>query len=73
MVFVTRKPFQPSPMLAFKTRAYLRQPHFRCSTFGVAPGLTHKHKTWLEKLARDKLSSLLLKFVNYGQKVYVIS
>ena len=43
---------------------------FRCSTQGQAPGLTHKHLTGLEKLARDKHSGLLRKFVNYQQKKF---
>jgi len=31
----------------------------------LAPGLTSKRKTQLERLAKDKHSSLLQKFVNY--------
>jgi hypothetical protein len=34
----------------------------------VGSGLTHKHLTWLERLAKDKRSSLLQKIVNYGCK-----
>jgi hypothetical protein len=34
--------------------------------------LTLKHLTKLEKLARDKHSSLLRRFVNYGKKSYNI-
>jgi hypothetical protein len=37
-------------------------------TLGWPPGLTHRYYIWLEKLAIDKHSSLLQKFVNYGQK-----
>jgi hypothetical protein len=33
-------------------------------TLGLAPGLTHIKQTWLERLATDKHSSLLQKFVN---------
>jgi hypothetical protein len=34
----------------------------------MAPVLTHKHKTSLERVARDKHSSLLRTFTNYGRK-----
>ncbi len=44
--------------------------HFRCSTLGLAPGLTHKHYTRPAILARDKHSSLLRKSVNYGRKKF---
>ncbi len=37
-------------------------PNFKCSTFGQAPGLTHKHQTRMERPARDKHSSLLRTF-----------
>ncbi len=37
----------------------------------VGSSLTSKHKTWLEKLASDKHSSLLQKSVNYGQKTFI--
>ncbi len=43
---------------------------FRCSTLGQASGLTNKHQTRLERLARDKHSSLSRKFVNYGRKKF---
>ncbi len=43
---------------------------FRCSTLGQAPGLIHKHQTRLERLVRDKHSSLLQKSVNYGCKKF---
>jgi hypothetical protein len=41
----------------------------RCFTW-VGSGLTLKLLTWLEKLVREKCSSLLLKFVNYGGKKF---
>jgi hypothetical protein len=37
-------------MFANKVRAYAP---FRCSTLGLAPGLTHKHYTRLERHAKD--------------------
>jgi len=41
----------------------------RCFT-QVGYGLTHKRWTRLERLARDKHSSLLQKYVNYGHKKF---
>ncbi len=41
----------------------------RCFTW-VGSGLTHKHQTRLEKLGKDKRSSLLRKFVTYGRKKF---
>jgi hypothetical protein len=36
----------------------------------VGSGLTHKHKTRLERLARNKYSSLSRKSVNYGRNKF---
>ena len=66
-MFVPGKPFQPSLMNADKAKAYLSEAPFRCST----PGLTCNHYTRLEKLARDKHSSLLQKSVIYRQKSFI--
>ncbi len=55
----------------FTAGAYPSEAPFRCSTLGQAPGLTHKHQTRLERLAKDKHSSLLRKSVNYGRKFVV--
>ncbi len=38
---------------------------------GASIGLTHKHETKLEKLARDRHSSLLRESVNYGRKFFI--
>jgi hypothetical protein len=57
-------------IIGSKARAYPSEAPFRCSTLGYAPGLTHKHKTRLGRLARDKHSSLLRKSVNYGRKKF---
>jgi hypothetical protein len=51
-------------------RAYPSEAHFSCFTLGLAPVLTHKHLTWLQKLAGDKYSSVRPKFVHYGQKKF---
>jgi hypothetical protein len=40
----------------------------RCSIVGLAPGLAHKHKTRLERLAMDKHSTLLRTLVNYDHE-----
>jgi hypothetical protein len=65
-VFVPGKPnFQPGLMFTGKSRAYPNEAPLR-----LAPGFTHKHCTRLERLARDKHSSLLRKFVNYNCKKF---
>jgi len=42
-VFVPAKLFEPSLMFVGKSRAYLSEAYFWCSTLGWAPGLSHKH------------------------------
>jgi hypothetical protein len=51
-------------MFVSKAGAYPNEAPFRCSTLGHAPGLTNNH-TMLERLAREKHSSLLQTFRNY--------
>ena len=58
-------------MFVGKAGAYLSEAPFRRFTLDQAPGLTHKHKIWLEKLAKDKRSSLLLKLVSYSRKKFL--
>ncbi len=70
-MFVPGKPFQPSIMFAIKAGAYMNESPFRCSTLGYAPGLTHKHLTRLERVAKNKHSSLLQKSVNYDRKIFI--
>ncbi len=41
-------------------------------TKNTASGFTNQHETRLEKLARDKHSSLFQKFKNFGQKSFEI-
>ncbi len=53
---------------SFITKAPLKVYIKRCSSLGQAPGLTHKHYTRLERLARDKHFSTWRKYVNYGRK-----
>ncbi len=61
---------QASLMLVSKTKAYLNEPLFRCSTPGKVPGLTHKRLTRLEGLARGKHSSLSRKSVDWGHEEF---
>ncbi len=67
---VPGKPLQPSLLFVGKAEACTSEAPFRCSNLGLAPGLTHKHLTRLERLARDKHSSLLRKSANYGCKKF---
>ncbi len=65
--------FQPSLRFVGKARnvPYSGAPE-RCF-IRVVSGFTRKHQTELERLARDKHSSLLQTFVNYGcEKFYKI-
>jgi hypothetical protein len=55
-VFVSGKPFYHSLMFTSKVRVYPSEAPFRCFNLGLAPGLTPKHLTRLEKLVRDKLA-----------------
>jgi hypothetical protein len=65
-VFVPGKPSQLSLLFVGEAGAYPCEAPFRCLTLGYPPGLTHKHQTRLERLAREKHFSLLQKSVNYG-------
>ncbi len=56
VVFVPNKPLQPSLIFSGKARVYPSEAHFRCSTLGQAPGLTHKYQTRLEGLAKGTLA-----------------
>jgi len=69
-MFVPGKPFKPSLMFVGQAGAYPSEAPFSFFT-RVGSGLTHKHLTRLEKLAEDKHSRLLHKFVNYGQKSFI--
>jgi hypothetical protein len=69
-VFVLGKPFQTRLMFASKHGTYLIEALIRFYTLrsGFLP---YPHLTRLEKLAKEKHSNLLQKFVNYGQKVFI--
>ncbi len=62
-MLVHGKPFQTSLMLASKVRVYPNEAPLR-----QVPGLTHDR---LERPDRDKQSSLLRKFINYGFKSFI--
>jgi hypothetical protein len=57
-VFLLGRPFQPNIMFVSKTGAYLP---LRCSTLGLAPGLTANIRLGLfyRYAARDKQSNIL--------------
>jgi hypothetical protein len=38
---------------------------FRCTTIGRATSLTHKYRTRMKRLAKDKHSSLVWSIINY--------
>jgi hypothetical protein len=54
-------------MLAGKARAYPSEAAFRCSTLGQTPGLTHKHYTRLESLA--KVADMFYSFYVKNHKI----
>ena len=56
---------QPSVIYLCKDKPTLEE-----SSNQVGSGLTLKHSTRLERLAKDKHSSLLRKSVNYGRKKF---
>ncbi len=65
-MFVPGKPLQTSLTFVDRATAYL----FACSTLRYVHGLTHNHETKLERLTRDKHSSLVRTFVNYSCKKF---
>jgi len=83
-VFAHSKTFEPSPMFVSKARAYPSEAPFpwigswgQCyktfygrdlHIFALSQSVC---KTRLEKFANGKHSSLLRKFVNYGQKCFI--
>ncbi len=69
-MFVPGKPFRPSLMFVGKAKAYARVEQLKCTSLVLGPGLSYKHWTRLERLVRDKHSSLLRKFVNYDRKEF---
>ncbi len=69
-MFVPGNPLQPSLMFADKARAYPSEPSFRYSTNIVRSWPYAQTFNRLEKLARNKHSSLAQKSVNHGQKSF---
>ncbi len=64
IVFVPGKPFQPSLTFVGKARSLTQSGTTERRFTGVCSGLTCKHKTRLQRLARDKHSSLSQTFIN---------
>jgi len=53
-----------------RSGAYPREEHLKGASIGKALALPRKHWARLEKLARDKCSSLLQKLVTHGRKKF---
>ncbi len=70
-MFVPGKLFQPSQMFVGEPRTYPSEVPFRWYTLGKVPCLTYKDSTSFERLAKEKHSSLLRKFVNNGRKFFI--
>jgi hypothetical protein len=62
--------FYLSLMFAGKAAAHMSEAPFGYPTLGLAPGLTLKHYTRLERLAREQHYRLLQKLLNYGHKKF---
>ncbi len=56
--------------LQVRQGAYLSKAPSKCSIIGETLNIKIKYLTQLESTARDKHSSLLRKFVNYGRKKF---
>ncbi len=69
-MFVPGKPLQPSVMFTIKAEDYLNGAPLKKSTLILFNQGYPKHEARLEKLARDKHSSLLQRFVTYGRKKF---
>ncbi len=70
-MFVPGKPCYLSQILEVKAlRAYSIMERLEGAFLRLAPCLTCKHWARLEKLASDKHTGLLRKFVNYGRKKF---
>jgi hypothetical protein len=69
-VFDPDKLFQPSLMLLVRPGAYPLVAHLKVASL-VCSGYTREHKTRLERLAKDKQSSLLRKFLNTNKMGFI--
>ncbi len=70
-IFVISQSVCPWQALPAQFVCKSRTPTLECRT-QAGSMLTCKHQTRLERLARDKHSSLLRTFVNYGRKSFII-
>ncbi len=69
-MFVSVRPLQPSLIFVGKTRSLPKRCTFHLLHSRVGSSLTCTHYTKPQRLAVDKRSSLLRKFVNYGRKKF---
>jgi hypothetical protein len=69
-VFVPGKPFQLSLMFLDKARSLPKGGVPERYIAQVGSCLTHKHRTRLERPARDKHPRFFGKFINYGHKKF---
>ncbi len=69
--FSVSKSLQFGVMFVSKAGAYLSGPSFSDFFLEQSTRLARRHLTRLEKLARDKRSSLLRRFVNYVLKFFM--
>ncbi len=65
--------FPPSLKFVGKARSLPQSEASESFFTWVCSGLTSKHQTMLERLARDKRNSLLQKFVIYGRKKFYLA
>jgi hypothetical protein len=68
IVFIPGRCFKSSVKFVSKAEANLSGTLVSSCLLGQAYGLANKNKTRLETLARDKQSSQIRPFVNYGRK-----
>jgi hypothetical protein len=70
-MFVPGKPFQPGLIFVIKVRSLPQSGAPERSFIHVGSDDTRKYWTRLERLARDKHSSLLQILINYGYKRFM--
>ncbi len=69
-MFIPGKPFQTGLVFAGKAGDYQSEVPFRCSTLGLVLRPEYYTLDEVRKVAKEKPSSLLRKFVNYGSKKF---
>ncbi len=69
-MFLLGKPFKTIRIFVGKARSLPKSVSSEKDFTWVGSGLSNKHLTRLEKLARSKHSSLVRKFITYGRKKF---